>query len=203
MSSPKLNLVICHRIFQPKPSEASDVKKFFESAEKFKNKLNKLRDKIFYYIQKIIGGKWEEKDINLYIVPEDSIIRHSISFPLILKLKKNLKLNIYFFIHELIHRYFLYRPQSKFVEAYFGHLPREFREALIIFLTMNVYAKIFGDKDARKMRRLERDIVLSRNDWICEKMLKVLSKVYDIKKPLLKQKKNIGIFLEKYVKKMK
>jgi hypothetical protein len=201
MNLPKLDFIIC-TYFPLLPQktllDATRIKNFVKIAKGFISKIDKIKDKITLHITNTVGGKWGEKDINVYLVPE-MVIAHSVAAPLMLIVRENQNLNIYFLIHELIHRYFFSPPQNIFIERYFKHLPKEFTEALIILLTMQVYARIFNEKEAKRMREIEKTIVLSRADWLCEKMLKVLNEFYDEKKPLLKQEENIIRFLEEYV----
>lgn len=137
----------------------------------FSKSLSKYEKRILQEISKLFGDGWKEKDIFIYPLPEETKIP-STSFPLFLKLRDNQKLNLYFLIHELIHR--LLETNSKLKRKITKGIGKKrlFMEAFVVFATQKVFSKVFSLNESQKMRMLEKGIVTSRNENIVDKIIK-------------------------------
>lgn len=81
----------------------SEENKLKELNVKFENFLKAYENKIITSISTITGFEWIEKETTVYLVLEKFLKAPSISYPLILKTKKDFDLILAVFLHELIH----------------------------------------------------------------------------------------------------
>jgi len=134
--------------------------------------VEKYDEKILEEISATFGSKWKEKDIFVYPLPEETPMP-SIAFPLLLKLRKNQKLNLYFLTHELIHRFIETNPELlKKVRKTIKESKGLRMEAFVVFATQKVFSKLFGRKTARRMREMEKRIVKSRDEIAVDAIIK-------------------------------
>ncbi len=69
----------------------------------FENFLAGCKNRTIKYIPAITGFEWVEKEIVVYVVLEKFLKGPSVSYPLIIKTKKDFDLIVAVFLHELIH----------------------------------------------------------------------------------------------------
>lgn len=81
-------------------TEEKEISKLNSELERYVNKYGK---RIVKEIQNITGFKWHENEIKIYIVLEKFMPGQSISYPLIIKSKRNFDLIIAVTLHEVIH----------------------------------------------------------------------------------------------------
>ena len=155
-----------------KLSPRFNLKRFQENLKSFERELEKQGNKILREIGKILKEEWKEKDITIYPIPPEAKIP-SMSSPLLLKIRSNQSFNLYVLTHELIHR-FVEKSNLKIDKK-----PGIELEAFVVFVTQKVFSKIFGAKLARKMRRIEKRIVMSRDEKMCEEIIKRKKKFWE------------------------
>lgn len=81
----------------------SDEEKLKELNAKLESFLNGYKNKIVGFIPRITGFEWVEKEFKIYLVLEKFLNGPSISYPLIIKTKKDFDLIVAVMLHELIH----------------------------------------------------------------------------------------------------
>lgn len=169
--------------------------------EDFRKKMDEFRlvieehgDRILTSISSLIGCSWDEKDINIYTVP-DTAPFPCIPCPLILKIRDGQYVNIHFLTHELVHRFLRFTEavqpfSNRFSLFEVGQLQHE---AITDFVTRAVDKRVFGEEKAKFMHEEEMKIVKSRNLEECEVLVQKLKEKYDLeKKPLLEYWKKEG-----------
>ena len=179
---PKLRVVFSFPLVHKLVKEEFSIK---ENLNKFRKILEDYEEKILNTISELIGCEWEEKDINIYAIPFNAPTP-SISLPLILKIREDPYLNLYFLIHELVHRFFYFSTKIEPLKKKF--YPRDNRlkcEAVTDFITRKVAEKIFGKEKALELRKKEQKIVTSRDLEKCEELVKSYENRYDLNKKSL------------------
>ena len=134
---------------------------FERNVDSFEKYLQKYGQEIVRAIEML--GMWEEKDVTIYPIPATWKIP-SFSSPLVLKIRENQAFNLYVLIHELIHRFL---EKSKLSEK----LKKHEMEAFAVFATQLIYSKIFGDEKAKEMRQIEKQIVMTRDEKLIDKII--------------------------------
>jgi hypothetical protein len=175
---PSLNVKVSY-FFISKLCTSFNKTLFQKKLESFSIILKKHEKSILREICKCFQAEWKEKDIFIYPLPEEAQIP-SIPFPLLLKLRKNQKLNLYFLIHELIHRFIETNSTiAKKLVKRIGEKRGTIMEAFVVYTTFKIFAKIFGLKETEKMRKLEKKIVTSRDEKRVDEIIKLKGKDFE------------------------
>lgn len=182
MNIPELRYITNPFLLKYLEDKNKDLRK--EDLEKFKEKAEYYKKYILETISKLIGCGWVEKDINIYLTSPKRR-GPSKAFPLILKLRKNPYLNLYFLTHELVHRFFCLCDPRSFANEFHPKKDREEKEAMTDFLTRKVIRKLFGRRTAEKLKEKEQKIVTSRYLEKCEKIIEKYERKYDLDKKTL------------------
>jgi len=145
---------------------------FETSLSQFQKTMERYSEKILKEISAVFNSEWKEKDIFIYPLPEETPMP-SIAFPLLLKLRKNQKLNLYILTHELVHRFIETNPEVfKKLQKVIKEKRGLKMEAFVVFVTQKVFSKLFGRKTARQMREIERRIIKSRDEKVVDAIIK-------------------------------
>jgi hypothetical protein len=157
-------------------SEGCDLKVFEKNVKEFTKFFSNYKKLILTEICKAFGEEWKEKDITIYPLPKNAKVP-SLGAPLLLKIRKNPKLTLYFLIHELIHRFIGFNKNvKKKIDKLIGYEKGLMMEAFVVYVTKVIFSKIFGKKLTEKMRNLERKIVKSRDERKCEELISRMKK---------------------------
>ena len=154
---------------------------FWEDRKRFDQFLRRYSEAILENIEKVTGGKWQEAEITIYLIPPDSPVI-TIPLPLILKLRKDSLFTLHLLIHELVHRFLLVSFTEFRKEVSPEYIGLTQHEALTEYITKVVEEKIFGKQKAQLLLKKEHSMITSRNSKECERLVNEFEKKWDLKK---------------------
>ena len=171
-----------------------DFEKFENNFKSFSKFFEKYRDKILTKISEKGGFDWKEKDIFVYVIPEQIKKFPSMSHPLLLKLREDYYFNLYLLTHELCHRYI--GENEQLVDISFRKwkkINKLIPEAIVEFLTVDIIAELFGEEKTEELHRKEKEIVKTRD---MEKSYKLANKFREKFNPKLPSPERFLVLLE-------
>ena len=158
-----------------------ELLEFEKDLKKFESLVEKYKRRILLTISNLVGLEWEEKDIIIYPFPR-SVKIPSISFPLIIALKKDPYFSLYCLIHELCHRFIELNKNLYEISFKKDKLKGE---SFAEFLTIEVLSRIFGEAKAKELYEEEKKIVTTRNMEESSKLVREFRRKYDLNKKTL------------------
>lgn len=162
------------------------LKKHMRNQKKFEKLLKEKQKDLLKLFEQTFGVEWDEKDIIIYTVP--SYMKFpSIPYPLLLKVREDPLINMYFLIHELVHRFFEFNSKLKRYKILYSieKIGLERSEALTDMITREIAKRLLGKRKANQLRKMEQKIISSRDVDKCEPLVMYFQKKYDLSKKTL------------------
>jgi len=141
--------------YENKPFDEKQSREIRKYIKKLQPKWNKVNNSVCRTLEKVVGNKWREKEVNCYVVKHCKY--RGISHPLTIKLDPDFDYVFDTLIHELTHILVSYnfKKYKKIETKIKKQFPKENQRTIlhiyIIFIELQVFKKLFNQTFINKI----------------------------------------------------